>query len=100
MLIDRFDVAPDKIQTFNFWFETAYVPARAQVPGLARLSRYLTMESNSRHFLVHEFEGAQDLADRTFGKLRRADEWGHCQFAPGAPGVYRKVAEAEAASRG
>ncbi|NND50455.1 MAG: hypothetical protein HKN60_09420 [Rhizobiales bacterium] len=100
LLIDRFDVAPDKIQTFNIWFETAYVPACAQVLGVARLSRYLTMEGNSRHLLVHEIEGAQVLEDQTFGALRRAGEWDLCTFAPGAPGVYRKVAEAEAASRG
>jgi hypothetical protein len=94
LLIDRFDVALDQIQAFNIWFETSYVSACARVPGLKRLRRYLTMEGTSRHFLMHEFAGEQNLADQTFGELRQAAAWGVCQFAPGSPGVYRKVAQA------
>jgi hypothetical protein len=100
MLIDRFDVEPDKIQDFNIWFETAYLPACAEAPGLTRLRRYLTMEGTSRHLLLHEFADEHGLGDQAFRQLRQAGEWGSCRFAPGAPGVYRRVAETLPAAAG
>ena len=100
ILIDRFDLAPDGIQAFNIWFETAYLPTCAGLPGLMRVSRYLAMEGDCRHLLVHEFASGEGLADPRFGEMRNAGQWDHCRFAPGAPATYRKVIEADHAGGG
>lgn len=94
IVIDRFDVAQDAIQDFNIWYETEYLPACAQLPGLRRQRRYLAMEGRERHLIIAEFEGKADLGGSDWRELRGAEPWKHCRFAPGAPGAYRKVLDA------
>jgi hypothetical protein len=95
IVVDRFDVAPADLQTFNIWYETEYLPACAKLRGLKRLRRYITMEGAERHLLVSEFASVDDVEDATWRALRGSEQWRHCQFAPGAPAAYRKVLDAE-----
>ena len=97
LAIDRFDLAPSDIQAFNIWYETEYLPACRDVPGLVRLRRYLAMEGEHQHFLAYEFSSDQDLTGNAWQKLRTAEIWDRCRFAPGAPAAYRKVIEADIA---
>lgn len=92
--IDRFDLAPEDAQAFNIWYETEYLPACAQLPGLVRLRRYLAMEGAPRHLVTYEFAGEDALAGDGWRDLRAADPWQRCRFAAGAPAAYRKVIEA------
>jgi len=94
IVIDRFDIVPAEIQGFNIWYETEYLPACAEVPGLTRLRRYLAMEGPERHVLITEFDDAQDVDGAVWQALRRSEQWDRCRFAPGAPATYRKVLDA------
>lgn len=91
IVADRFDIAPEHTQDFNIWYETAYLPACAQLSGLKRLRRYLAMEGRERHLVIAEFAHEEDLQATGWRELRRARQWDLCRFAPGAPAAYRKV---------
>lgn len=93
--IDRFDVTPGDLQTFNIWFETEYLPACAGVAGLRRLRRYLAMEGAARHIVMTEFSNERDLEGGAWLVLRASAQWALCRFASGSPAAYRKVIEAD-----
>lgn len=55
-VFDRFDLPAAHVQDFNAWYVTRYLPGLAGVPGLRRVRRYLAMEGEPRHLIVHELE--------------------------------------------
>jgi hypothetical protein len=99
IVIDRFDITPGEIQGFNIWYESEFLPACADIPGLKRLRRYLAMEGPERHHLVTEFASEQDLDDSAWRTLRASGQWDCCRFAQGAPAAYRKVLDADPETR-
>jgi len=99
IVIDRFDLPPGEIQNFNIWYETEFLLACADIPGLKRLRRYLAMEGPERHLLVTEFASEQDLDGSAWRALRASGQWSRCRFAPGAPAAYRKVLDADPETR-
>jgi hypothetical protein len=93
--VDRFNLEPADTQAFNIWYANDYLPACAEIDGLARLRRYLAMEGTAEHLLIHEFSSEADLADSSWQSLRASEHWNRCRFAPGAPAAYRKLVDAE-----
>lgn len=93
IVIDRFNLEPADTQEFNVWYESDYLPACAEVDGLMRLRRYLSMEGTVDHLLVHEFTSEAALTDECWQSLRSSEHWNRCRFAPGAPSAYRNVVD-------
>jgi hypothetical protein len=94
IVIDRFNLDPSDTQAFNIWYAREYLPACAEIDGLMRLRRYLTMEGTAEHLLIHEFSSEADLTDISWQSLRKSGHWNQCRFAPGAPAAYRKIVDA------
>ncbi|MDA0239249.1 MAG: hypothetical protein O3A84_04375 [Proteobacteria bacterium] len=72
-------------------YETEYVPRCAAVPGFKRLRRYLSMEGDRRHILMHEFEDDDGLRSQAWQDLRTAEPFAICDDADGAPAAYRRA---------
>lgn len=91
LFVDRFDLQPADVQAFNMWYETDYLPSCAGLPGLNRLRRYLSMEGQHRHILIHEFDEESALGTEAWRGLRSAEPMSLCTYAEGAPAAYRRV---------
>ncbi|MFC1492024.1 hypothetical protein ACFLQ0_05515 [Nitrospinota bacterium] len=94
VFVDRFDLRPDDVQTFNIWFMMEYLPWCAKLPGLVRVRRYLAMEGAPRHFILHEFEDRAFHEDAVWRALRNAKEWVLAGMTYGSPGLYERVVKA------
>lgn len=96
LFIDRFDLVDTTAQAFNIWFACDYLPSLAQLPGIARVRRYLTQEGSRAHFILHEF------SDATVGgsAARESAEWAalrqkfETDTAQRSSGQYRRVVHA------
>ncbi|MEE9240024.1 MAG: hypothetical protein V3U53_02415 [bacterium] len=89
VFVDRFDLRPADVQTFNIWFEGEYLPWCLKLSGLVRVRRYLTMEGAPRHFVLHEFKGMGFQEDPLWRALRKSREWTICAMTYGAPALYK-----------
>lgn len=67
--IDRFDLAAGDTQAFNIWFVTDYLPAVSQQPSNIRIRRYLSMEGQSAHVVLHEAEDPAHFDSDGCGRL-------------------------------
>lgn len=93
IVIDRFNLAPADTQAFNIWYSCEYLPACAMIGGLKRMRRYLAMEGDADHIVVHEFSSASDLSDENWNALRAHENWKRCQYITGAPAAYSKIVD-------
>ena len=55
-VFDRFALPTARVQDFNMWFVTEYLPSMEAVPGVRRVRRYFAMEGEPSHVVVHELE--------------------------------------------
>ena len=61
--IDRFDLAESDTQAFNIWFATEYLPAFTRQSDEMRVRRYLSMEGQLSHVILHESESPSPVTD-------------------------------------
>ena len=85
--VDRFELAVDKAQSFNIWFVCTYLAALAQLPGVVRVRRYLSMEGTPSHFILHELSDASVAESSAWLNLR-------AEFGEGASALYQRIVEA------
>jgi hypothetical protein len=67
--IDRFDLEASDTQAFNIWFATEYLPVITRHPGDIRVRRYLSMEGQSAHVVLHEIADPSVTESNGYGQL-------------------------------
>lgn len=87
-VIDRLDIPEASVQAFNMWLAIDYLPALDGIPGLVRVRRYLAMEGQPRHVLVHELDSEAALAAPAWRAARASLS---TTIANRKSGSYRKV---------
>ena len=75
------------MQDFNIWFACTYLPALTELPGIARVRRYLAMEGGPSHFVLHELSDAGVSQSTEWSELRR-------KLSAGRSGLYERIVEA------
>lgn len=85
--IDRFALDGTAAQDFNIGYVSTYLPAVAAVRGVLRVRRYLAMEGEPEHVVVHELADEQVNNDEAFGSLERSTQ-------AYQSGLYRSAAAA------
>ena len=90
----RIAVPEDRLADFNGWYERDRLPLCAEVPGMRRARRYVSVEGERLMAALYEME---DESARETPEWRRmsATPWtarvrGYCRRAPGSPGLYRR----------
>lgn len=67
--IDRFDLEAGDTQAFNIWFTTEYLPQIEGQFGDIRVRRYLAMEGQPTHVVLHEIADPSRIDNEAYGNL-------------------------------
>jgi len=92
--VDRFDLSADQAQSFNIWFVTDYLPRCLNVSGLVRLRRFIAMEGEPAHFVMHEFNDDTFIDDPLWAEARGANQWQNVIAKPGGSASYQRIIDA------
>ena len=58
LLLVRMDMAEDKEEEFNHWYDTKHIPDILQVKGFVSGKRYKAQKGSPKYLAVYEFESA------------------------------------------
>lgn len=94
--IGRIDIPGAMEEEFNDWYNTNYIPAFLQVPGVIRSRRYLAVESQPKYMTVYEFENAKVSDTPEWGVARDSNPWNlrvrpHLRLDAGSPAVFQRI---------
>lgn len=92
--VDRFAVPAHAMQDFNARFVDRYLPACAAFGGLVRVRRFLAIEGQPSHVMVHEFANEAALSQDGWARLRDDGMWAWAEARTSA--TYRRIVEARA----
>jgi hypothetical protein len=81
LLVDRIELSVDVTQAFNMWFAGEYMPALAEIPGVASVRRYLAVEGTPANLVLQEVSDPSVTHDAAWIELRD-------RFSSATSGLY------------
>ncbi len=93
----RMDIPAHMEEEFNDWYNTAYIPAYLQVPGVLRVRRYrLERGSQPKYLTVYEFENPHVPDSAEWKQARESNPWSnrvrpHMRLDAGSPAVFERI---------
>lgn len=98
LLIGRMSVPPGLEDAFNQAYHTERLPLYLSIPGYTRARRFTAVVGEPKYVTVHECEAPEVASSPEWDAVRNAHTpvWSETvsaqiTFAPGAPGVYRRI---------
>ena len=61
LLLVMMDIAPEREEEFNRWYNEEHVPERLAIPGFKRARRFKALEGSPKYLALYELESPEAL---------------------------------------
>jgi hypothetical protein len=92
----RIDIPAMVEEEFNDWYNTAYIPPYAAVPGCLGARRYVAIDGQPKYLTLYEFANATVSESAEWARARDSNPWSNrirafMRHDVGSPGVYARI---------
>ncbi len=73
LLVACMDVAPDKEEAFNHWYDTKHFPGAMSAPGLISGHRFRASRGTPKYWVIYEAESEEALLEAMHSPVFRVN---------------------------